>query len=217
MTNGTLGEGPVTKTNIGRLTNGIFVFTLLLLFKNVRLPSFSDSLHETGADTFGLMQIPDILSFINAFLIIALIWIMTFHIFHQLQKVDRRFLYLHFGLLILIVFIPITSHLYQIFDGNSFIAFFFHANILCISIFLIGEWYHCTHTPGLLSIDEHMQTFSCISRKILYLPITAIIGIILSLYDVHLTRNLYYATMMVFFLDYVITNKHPYFLRGKKK
>ncbi len=217
MTYGTSGEGPVTKTNIGRLTNGIFVFTLLLLFKNVRLPSFSDSLHETDVDTFGLMQIPDILSFINAFLIIALIWMMAFHIYHQLQKIDRRFLYIHFGLLILIVFIPITSHLYQILNGNSFIAFFFHTNILFISIFLIGEWYHCTHTPNLLSIEENLQTFSCISRKILYLPITAIIGIILSLYDMPLTRNLYYGTMIVFLLDFVITYKYPFWIWGKKR
>ncbi len=52
MTDGSSGEGPVTITNVGRLTNGIFVFTLLLLFKNVRIPSFSDTFTNTTADEF---------------------------------------------------------------------------------------------------------------------------------------------------------------------
>jgi uncharacterized membrane protein len=213
----TFDEGPVTKTNIGRLTNGIFVFTLLLLFKNVRLPSFADTMHETKIDTFGLMQIPDILSFVNAFLIIALIWIMTFHIFHQIKKVDRRYISIHFGLLILIVFIPITSHLYQIFEENSIIAFFFHTNIFFISIFLMGEWYHCTHTPNIISAVENTQNYGCFSRKILYIPLTAVIGILLSLYDIALTRNLYYGTMIIFFLDWFLTTRYPCNVRRRKR
>ena len=192
-------EGPVTKTNVGRLTNAIFVFTLLLLFKNVRLPSFVDTLHEASVEKFGYMQIPDIMSFINAFIIIAMFWIVSFHIFHQLKRIDRTYLYLHFGLLVMIIFIPITSHMYQIFDGNSFLALFFHLNVLFISFFLIAEWNHCKGKPDILSSGCIQSRGTCISRKLLYIPITAVIGIILSIYDIPMTRDLYYFTIIVFF------------------
>ncbi|NLL09589.1 MAG: DUF1211 domain-containing protein [Methanomicrobiales archaeon] len=207
MTTGTCDEGPVTKTNVGRLTNGIYVFTLLLLFKNVRIPSFSDIMHDTEIGTFGLMQIPDILSFINAFLIIALFWTITFHIFHQLRKVDMKFLFLHFGLLIFIIFIPVSSHLYQVMNGNSIISIFFHSNILFIGIFLIFEWLHGIHTPGLTGKEICSQKISCISRKMFYVPVSAVIGIMLSLIDIPLTRNIYYVTMLALFLDWTFTKK----------
>lgn len=210
MTDGSSGEGPVTKTNVGRLTNGIFVFTLLLLFKNVRIPSFSDTFNGTTADVFGLMQIPDIISFINAFLIIALFWMITFHIFHQIRKIDRLFLYIHFGFLIFIVFIPITSHLYQVFDGNPIIAFFFHSNILLISIFLMGEWYHIRHTTDIQSSNVDNYTCGCTSRKLLYMPISAIIGIILSYLEIPMTRSVYYGTMIIFLSDWIIIRYRPF-------
>jgi uncharacterized membrane protein len=209
MSSGTSDEGPVTKTNVGRLTNAIFVFTLLLLFKNVRLPSFADTLNEASVEKFGYMQIPDIMSFINAFIIIALFWIITFHIFHQLKRIDRAYLYLHFGLLAMIVFIPITSHMYQIFDGNSLIALFFHINVFLISILLLTEWDHCKVNPDLLIPGCLQERGGCFSRKLLYIPITAVIGIILSFYDIPMTRNLYYITMIIFFIDWVVTSNHP--------
>ena len=65
----TISEGPVTKVNVGRLTNAIFVFTILLLFRNVKTPSF-ENFSNTGyttANLFGQTQLPDIFSFLNAF------------------------------------------------------------------------------------------------------------------------------------------------------
>lgn len=196
-------EGPITKTNIGRLTNAIFVFTLLLLFKNVRLPSFADSLNQTSIDSFGIMQIPDLISFVNAFIIISMFWVITFHIFHQIQKIDRKFLYLHFLLLVMIIFIPITSHMYQIFLENSIIALFFHVNILLISIMIIAEWIHGKKEPGLLKKSCNIRKNAIISRNLYYVPVSAMIGSILALYDIPHTRNLYYITMMGFILDWV--------------
>lgn len=200
-------EGPVTKVNVGRLTNAIFAFTLLLLFKNIRLPSFSDTLTETPVEKFGLMQIPDILSFINAFIIIAMFWMVTFHIYHQLKRIDRTYLYHHFGLLVMIIFIPITSHLYQIFEGNAIMSILFHLNMLIISISLIFEWAHIKNDRKILIPNCIESKVTCISRKILYIPLTATFGIFLSIFDLPLTRNLYYGTMILFLLDWFVTQK----------
>ena len=111
-------EGPVTKVNVGRLTNGIFVFTLLLIFKNIKLPSFGDYMLSVSADKFGLMQIPDIMSFFNAFIIVSMFWLIFFQIFNKIKKFNRVLLYLHICLLMMIIFIPIIRSPLPVISGQ---------------------------------------------------------------------------------------------------
>ena len=59
----TISEGPVTKVNVGRLTNAIFGFTLFLLFRNVKTPTWGDYIGNATANDFGLTQLPDIPQF----------------------------------------------------------------------------------------------------------------------------------------------------------
>jgi uncharacterized membrane protein len=196
---GIRSEGPVTKVNVGRLTNAIFVFTLLLLFKNVRTPTFGDSLNVT-MDNFMQVQIPDILSFLNAFIIIAMLWIVLFHIFNQLQKVDRAYLYLHFITLMLIIFIPISSHLNVVYPGKSEFPVLFNLNMLAIGLLLALEWWHISRTPAIRNPEINSYQIHCIGIKMLYIPVTAVFGVILSTFDLKHTQSVYLVTIIAFFL-----------------
>lgn len=208
MPDGIQNDGPVTMVNIGRLTNAIFAFTLLLLFKNVKTPSFNDYVQNATTEQFGLMQSSEILGFVNAFIIISMIWMVTFHIFHSIRRVDRHYLYLHLSLLMMLIFIPINSHLYEIFKGNSFFSLFFHLNMLIIGILLLAEWQYSFHHPGLLQMEVKPEKARSVSRKMYYIPVTACIGILLSVYDFSNTRDLYYLTIIAFLIDsWVIERK----------
>lgn len=193
-------DGPVTKVNVGRLTNGIFVFTLLLIFKNIKLPSFGDYMLSVPADKFGLMQIPDIMSFLNAFIIVSMFWLIFFQIFNKIKKFNRVLLYLHICLLMMIIFIPIISHLYQLYPDNIFILLIFHMNMLITGLFILAEWKYSRHNSGLLISSLTPGQISCITRELLFVPITAVIGLSLSLFDIPYTRNLYYLTIVVIVL-----------------
>lgn len=87
-------EGPVTRVNLGRLTNCIFVFTLLYLFKNIQVPNIMDQGTGESISSWLTIAFPEILNFINAYLIIAIIWILTFHIIHQIRVVTHWLLWL---------------------------------------------------------------------------------------------------------------------------
>ena len=195
---GAAAEGPVTKTNAGRLTNAIFAFTFLLLFKNIRTPSFEGYASNTTIHQFGLMQLPDVLNFLNVFLILAMIWFVTFHVFHQTGMIDRTFLYLHFVLLMFVIFIPITSNLATVFPGNAAISVLFHINMLAIGLMLAFEWRHCQRNPGLLKPGVHKAGPPCIRTGILYIPLTAIAGIVLANFDLPYTQYIYFLAMLAF-------------------
>jgi uncharacterized membrane protein len=190
-----LAEGPVTKVNIGRLTNTIFIFTLLLLFKNIRLPGAGDLLDMTPAHKFGAMQIPDILDFLMAFLIIAMIWIITFHTFHLTKKMDRTYIYIHLAMLMTLILIPASIHYTVVFPDRSIFPTVFHSIMLIIGLLLFLEWRYISRTSvvcrgGIFGWQKH-----CITIKLLLLPATACIGILLAMADLPSTQFIYFGTM----------------------
>lgn len=200
MQGGELREGPVTKTNIGRLTNAIFAFTFLLLFKNIRTPSFDDYVGNATANQFGLMQAPDIFNFLVVFVILAMIWVVTFHVFHQIEKLDWTYLYLHFVLLMFVIFIPISSNLTTVFSQNLGVSLFFHLNMLAIGVVLLLEWWHCRNAPQLLKSGISRYEIRRTDLIMMFIPFTAVVGCILSNFDLPFTEDIYFGTMLAFAL-----------------
>lgn len=199
-------EGPVTRVNIGRLTNAIYAFTLLLLFKNIRIPSFSDYLGNETVSQYGTSQVPEIISFVIAFLLIGMFWIVTYHIFHQLKTLDRKFIYIHFAGMMMLIFIPITSHLVEVYLFEPMFAFFFHLNVFLYGLFLWLMWRHASGNRRLLLDEVGAAEASCISVKALYIPATAVIGMVLSTMEVPFTRFLYFGTMIAFLVTHWVQN-----------
>jgi uncharacterized membrane protein len=196
MVNAPLPEGPVTKVNLGRLTNSIFVFTLLLLFRNVRTPTFGDYLANRTASDFGLMQLPDIESFLNAFIIIAMLWVFSFHIFHQASRVDRTWLYIHLTTMLFIIFIPVSSHMNVVFPGKSIFPTLFHMNMLVIGLLLALAWWHISHDPRVRRPGITPGQQMCTSVKTIFIPVTAVCGIVLAALDLPYTQGVYLVTML---------------------
>ncbi len=193
-------EGPVTKVNIGRLTNSIFVFTLLLLFTKIRIPAFGDVIERVSPHVFGLLQLPDILSFLTAYLIIGMIWILAFHVFHMVARIDRTYLYLHIAVLMLLIMIPVWCHYTVFFPNKSFFSVLFHCIMLLLGLFLFFEWVHITRTPAVMRPGVFGWQMDCITLKMIFLPVTAVAGIILAACDLPYTQYIYYITMGAFAL-----------------
>ena len=198
-------EGPVTKVNVGRLTNSIFVFTLLFLFKNIQMPTFGDVIGEGSSDKFGLTQLPDIMSFLLAFLILTMIWILAFHIFHMVTRIDRVYLYLHLALLMMLIMIPITSHYTVIFSGKSLFPIMFHSIMLVIGLLLFIEWFYISRSPVLFRDGTNGWQMRCITIKMLLLPVTAVAGILLASCDLPSTQYIYFFTMVALALTSAYT------------
>lgn len=208
-------EGPITKVNIGRLTNSIFAFTLFLLFRNIRIPSFSDYIAEVTPDAFGLMQAPDIFSFLNAFFILAMIWVITFHLFHQLARVDRVYLYLHLATIMMVIFIPVSSHMNVMFPGKSIFHVLFHANMLAVGTLLALEWWHIAKEPPIRRKEINRVQTQCTTIKIILVPATAIVGILLAYYDLPHTQGIYLVTLFAFAMMTMYSRKRERVFPGE--
>jgi uncharacterized membrane protein len=197
-------EGPVTKVNVGRLTNCIFAFTLLYLFKNISLPTIFEA-DTTGYLTTYLVQVvPELENYTNAFLLIAIIWILTFHILHRIKKVNHTFLYLHFCMLMTLVFIPVSSMLADNFPYEPMFSLLLHLNVFCTGMFLFWEWRYVSGngglTHGIMTGREKGESL----RRILYLIAAAFTGACLAYSDYNGTRFVYLLVLLVLLTDFLI-------------
>ncbi len=103
-------EGPVNKTNIERITNGIFAFTMTLLIRNLAVP---DTATLTGeALAYAVVKYAlDIAVYLFVFLVLAIGWVMIFRVYRNIVAVDLGFVTRVFAALLFVVFLPVTSQL----------------------------------------------------------------------------------------------------------
>jgi len=201
------GEGPVTKVNLGRLTNCIFAFSLLFLFKNIQIPSILEVDSPDYLPKYLEMITPEAFNFVNAFLVIAIIWILTFHILHRIRRLNHGFLFLHFGMLMTLVFIPVSSLLADDFPKEPIFSLILHLNILLISSFLLMEWksvcYHETLLHHYIGEIEIRKTYI----RLFFLIGASLIGVILTLYDWEQTRFIYILVLLILFFESVLSDR----------
>lgn len=217
-------EGPVTKVNLGRLTNGIYVFSLLYLFKNIQIPSFFDVESQDHLQEYLSLLLPEITNFLNAFLLVAVLWILTFHIIHLTRRVNHSFLYLHLGMLMPLVLIPVTSMLADDFPADPIFSLILHLNVLVIVFFLIGEWWYVSGHEGIRDGKVTHRDIKRTNRGILILSIAAIGGSLLAHHGATDTRFVYLFVLLIIFIDSMITDKagkrreagHPSCILGRK-
>lgn len=197
-------EGLVTKVNVGRLTNCIFAFTLLYLFKNINLPNIFDNNPIDSVVNYSVVTFPEICNFINVYLTVAIIWILTFHTIHLIRKVNTHYLYLHFGMLMTLVFIPVSSFLADGFPSVPLFSLVLHINILILSFLLLLQWHYVSGTGNLIFNDISRGEIKNTQRRILILMIIACIGALLAWGDMEKTRFLYLAALGLLCFDSVI-------------
>jgi len=204
-------EGPVRKVNLERLTNCCYAFVLVLLVKNIPIPTLQEYYEANETAYSYLVSIADrsvseIFVYVSAFLILAYFWVVMYHMFHQMKVVDRGFIFRHFITLAMLVFIPVTSLLTDIYTHDPSIVGFMHVNVLFFGIFLMIEWRYASGKGGLLldRISSEVKLRSTLI--ILGVPFAAAIALILSWYDVPYTRAIYFIAIPVFALIYYFQN-----------
>jgi len=97
-------------------SDGVFAIAITLLILNIEVPK------PTGAATVAVSQIvdewPDILSYVISFLVIGNYWIVQHDIFGDVERYDRKLLWLNVIYLMFIAFIPFSTSLIGDFSGS---------------------------------------------------------------------------------------------------
>jgi uncharacterized membrane protein len=177
--------GPVPQDMFEILVNGVFAFTMTLIVKNnFPLPS-----HIPADDLpFLIRYIQEISNdgtvFVFTFAIMAVFYLLFFEMLRNMRVLDRGFVYLSFGFLLSLIFVPLTSLLWTFSDVPIPYGVLFHANILLSGAIMIILWRHASRRERLLIPGTRDSTVASIRLRLFLFPATAVAGLFLDGWDV---------------------------------
>jgi uncharacterized membrane protein len=181
MSSRELEEGSyISKNRLEVLVDSVFAFAMTLLVVSLAIPTIPDSQAAAELPVYIAGMYPEFVSFLVAFLLLAVFWILHHRHFHFLHTIDSRVLWLNIGILICIVLVPFTTSVSGDYSDVQIAVVLFHLNLLAIGLFFAAHWYYITHTPRLVEPAISEQSARCGSRKSFVTPVVALIGIALS-------------------------------------
>lgn len=194
-------EGFVSKTNLERITNGIFAFTMTLLARNIVLPAES-SIPESKFLLTLLTDIgPNIMNFIVAFFVLAMLWLFIYQIYRNITAVDRPFAYLIFLFLMFLVFVPFSSEIDQTYQLSSASAIF-EINMLLLGSVSVVLWVYAVLSPGIINpgLNRRRKIFQAMKYSVI--PVLSVFALNASLSGDLLADGIYLAAPFIFLFGF---------------
>ena len=175
-------ESYISKNRLETLVDSVFAFAMTLLVISLAIPAIPKSQAAAELPVYIAGMYPEFVSFLLAFLLLAVFWILHHRHFHSLHTVDSKILWLNIFILICIVLVPFTTSVSGDYSEVQVAVVLFHLNLLAIGLFFVIHWYYITHTPRLVELPISERAACCGSRRSLVTPSVALIGIALSFY-----------------------------------
>lgn len=134
-------EGFVSKTNVERLTSGFFAFTMTLLVRT--LPQVKIPAGMTGDAILNFIQgvSNGVLTYVAAFLVLGLFWLLIFRIYRTIGVITRGVIYAALAFLLFLVFVPYALEIETLNPNLAQSIIPFHLNILLLGCLVIVLYY----------------------------------------------------------------------------
>jgi len=177
-------SGVVPQDMFEIMMNGVFAFVMTLIVKNnIPLPSAYNTEDFTFIQNYWDQISSESTNFIFTFGILAVFYILFFEMMRCIRVLDRYFVYISFGFILSIIFIPLSSLLWTFSDMPMPYGVLFHVNIICCGLLLYILWRHVSLDQRLILPETSREKVRNISLRILLFPLTGIAGLIIDGWD----------------------------------
>jgi uncharacterized membrane protein len=175
-------ENFVAKNRLEALVDGVFAFAMTLLVVSLTIPSIPKAKAAVELPVYISGMTQEFMSFIIAFLLLAVFWTVHHRHFHFLRTINSRVLWLNIFILIGIVLVPFTTSVSGDYSDVPIAVILFHVNLLAIGLLFLVHWCYITHVPGLIEppVDERTIWWGIIRGFVT--PVVAVTAIILALF-----------------------------------
>jgi uncharacterized membrane protein len=181
---GSCCKGAVPQDMFEILMNGVFAFVMTLIVKNnIPLPSTINAEDLEFVASYIAQIYSEATNFIFTFALLAVFYILFFEIMRSIRLLDRYFVYISFGFILSIIFIPLTSLLWTYTDSAIPYGVLFHVNILSCGLILYILWRYASRDQQLILPGISEEKISNITWRLLLFPATALAGLSIDGYD----------------------------------
>lgn len=203
-------KAPVDKSNVERISNGIFAFTMTLLARDIVMPNINnaEAISQDMLLTNILLSIaPKAFNYLTTFSILALFWMCFAQIYYNIKAVDWKLISLNLICIMLIVFIPFTNT-FVILADNPFISFLYECNLLLVGLLYYMQWSYSSKDYRLIHKSLTYEEIRSLKRKIFLIPAISLFAIVLTLMDVDYGQSLYLLGFALLFYLNTKTTSH---------
>lgn len=190
------------------ITDGIFAVAMTILVLAIHTPLKNELTTMIQLNSYLQGFTLDISLFILCFLILGSIWIEMRFLLHNLEKINKIFMWLTLLILMFVVLVPVTYPLISDF-GTQFPIFryFFDINLLMIGILMLTQYIYAEKKGFFGNIEDYGYK----KRTAVFFPLIALIALILSYFLESGSSIIYF---LLFFDDYIV--KIPDYFRSNK-
>ncbi len=185
-----LGRG-LSVHRIEALADGVFAVAMTLLVFNVQFP---DAKNWRGATTlvdvlrvifFDNGQGPVLIAYAMSFVLLGTYWVSHHAQFQYIRRVDRKLLWINICFLLLISFIPFTTHLLGSYGWpndivSRAVVIIYGVHLMLIGGFVYLTWWYATRDNLLVAKDLDKHLVQSVFRRILFAPSICLIALFLS-------------------------------------
>jgi uncharacterized membrane protein len=141
-------DGGKDVDRIAAFSDAIYAFSMTVLATEIKVPIVTGDLASALPPAM-IDQLPHFLSFIVAFLVVALYWTGHHRMFRHIRRVDSRLIWLNIFMLMFVAFMPVASGYMGEYGEIGLIAALDACVLIAISVFSALLWRHAA-TAGLL-------------------------------------------------------------------
>ncbi|MEA4957301.1 hypothetical protein SDC9_08394 [bioreactor metagenome] len=161
------------------ITDGVFAVAMTILVLAIHIPSQDELVSMIQLNSYLQGFTIDIYLFILCFLILGSIWIEIRFLLHNLEKMDKIFMWLTLLILMFVVLVPVTYPLISDFGTQFFIfRYLFHINLLLIGLLMLFQYIYA-EKKGFFS---NIENYAYKKRTAFFFPLIAFIALILSFF-----------------------------------
>jgi uncharacterized membrane protein len=163
-------------TRLEALSDGVFAVALTLLIFSVHTPDLT-TLTWSKLASASVWQ--SVLTYIISFLSILVMWVNHHSVFRFIVRIDRAFIYLNGGLLLLIVFVNYPTSLvatYAATSGAGVAAAVYSATLVMIAVFYNALWRWASSGRRLITSDAAQSEVDRITAEYRFGPLLYLIA-----------------------------------------
>jgi len=146
------GNNFISKNRLEALVDAVFAFAMTLLVIGLSVPAIPKADAAAELPPYLASMVPQFLSFLIAFFVLASFWVGHHRHFHYLRAVDRPVLWINLLILIFVVLVPFTTDLSGDYSHVQLAVVFFHANMLFLGLLFLVHWQYIIRHPLLEGI-----------------------------------------------------------------
>jgi len=184
------------------LCDGIFAIAMTLLIVSfTEMINWPASINEAELRKLLFDMVPDLVYYVQSFIILGAFWIEHHHQFHYIRHTDLKLLFINIFAFMFVALIPFSTMIVGDYGHTRIAAVLFEVNLLCAGIFFYIQWAYAVRKPGMTDPALDGNTIKFYSRKNLVVPVISVVAIAVSFIKPQIGSLIYFAAPFIIILQ----------------